>query len=84
MGFVMLILTGLLVGVVAKFLMPGDDPGGMIVTTLLGIAGASVGGFVANAVGIGVMGSVGSFASAVGGAMLLLLGYRVFLGRKSG
>ncbi|MGI9430620.1 MAG: GlsB/YeaQ/YmgE family stress response membrane protein [Myxococcota bacterium] len=84
MGFVMLLLTGLLVGVVAKFLMPGDDPGGMIVTTLLGIAGASVGGFLASAVGIGAMGSVGSFAAAVVGAMLLLLGYRVFLGRKSG
>ncbi len=84
MGIVMLLLTGLLVGVVAKFLMPGDDPGGMIVTTLLGVAGAAVGGYVANAVGIGATGSVGSFASAVGGAMLLLLGYRVFRGRKSG
>jgi uncharacterized membrane protein YeaQ/YmgE (transglycosylase-associated protein family) len=82
MGFLTILITGLVVGVVAKFLMPGDDPGGFIVTTLLGIAGASVGGFMANLVGIGAVGSVGSFVTAVVGAMLLLAGYRFFKGKK--
>jgi len=78
MEIVIILLTGLLVGVVAKFLMPGPDPGGLIVTTLLGIAGAAVGGFLAGAVGLGAVGSTGSFVSAVVGAMALLLGYRFF------
>ena len=52
-GILLILITGLAVGVVAKFLMPGDDPGGSIVTTLLGIAGALVGGFLASFVGIG-------------------------------
>ena len=82
MGILMILLTGLVVGIVAKLLMPGDDPGGFIITTLIGIAGASVGGFLASAVGLGAMGGVGSFVAAVVGAMLLLAGYRVIKGRK--
>ena len=46
MEILMILVTGLIVGVVAKFVMPGPDPGGLIITTLLGIAGASVGGFI--------------------------------------
>ncbi len=82
MEFLIILLTGLAIGVVAKFLMPGDDPGGFIVTTLLGIAGAFIGGFVSTAIGLGAMGSVGSFVLAVLGAMLLLAGYRFIKGRK--
>ena len=82
MQILLILLTGLAVGVVAKFLMPGDDPGGLLVTTLLGMAGAFVGGFLSQAVGLGAMGSVGSFAIATLGAMLLLFGYRLFKGRK--
>lgn len=82
MEILLILLTGLVIGVVAKFLMPGDDPGGLIVTTLLGIAGAFVGGFVSQAVGLGAMGSVGSFAFATVGAMLLLFGYRLIKGKK--
>lgn len=82
MEFLMILVTGLIVGVVAKFLMPGDDPGGLIVTTLLGIAGAFVGGYLASVVGIGAVGSVGSFITAVVGAMLLLAGYRFIKKRK--
>ena len=59
-----------------------DDPGGLVVTTLLGMAGAFVGGFLSQAVGLGAMGSVASFAIATLGAMLLLFGYRLFKGRK--
>lgn len=82
MEILMILLTGLAIGVVAKFLMPGDDPGGLVVTTALGIAGAVVGGFLSNAVGLGAMGSVGSFATATAGAMLLLYGYRLIKKRK--
>ena len=82
MEILLILLTGLAVGVVAKFLMPGDDPGGLIVTTLLGIAGAFVGGLLSQLVGLGAMGSIGSFVIATLGAMLLLFGYRVLKGKK--
>jgi uncharacterized membrane protein YeaQ/YmgE (transglycosylase-associated protein family) len=82
MEILIMLLMGLVVGVVAKFLMPGPDPGGMIVTTLIGIAGAAVGGFLADAVGLGAVGSTGSFVAAVVGAMLLLAGYRFYRSGK--
>ncbi len=78
MGIVMLILIGLLVGVVAKLLMPGRDPGGFIVTILLGIAGSFVGAFVGSFLKMGT-GWFTSFAMGVVGAMLLLLLYRLVM-----
>lgn len=86
MGIISWIVLGLIAGVIAKMLMPGKDPGGFIITILLGIAGALVGGFIANAMGIGagVTGfNLGSFIIAVLGAILLLLLYRMLKGRKS-
>jgi outer membrane protein OmpA-like peptidoglycan-associated protein/uncharacterized membrane protein YeaQ/YmgE (transglycosylase-associated protein family) len=85
-GIVMWIVFGLVAGAVAKLLMPGKDPGGIIVTILLGIAGAVVGGFIGNALGFGwVSGPEGSslvdwrnLVLAIGGALLLLLAYRAF------
>ena len=71
-----LIILGLIVGVVAKLLMPGRDPGGFIVTILLGIAGSFIGGFVATYLHIAT-GWLGSFVMAVIGAMVLLLIYRL-------
>jgi len=70
---------GLIVGVLAKFIMPGDDPGGIIVTILLGIAGAFVGGFIGSFLGLGpVTGfNIGSILLATGGAIVLLILYRV-------
>lgn len=70
---------GLIVGVVAKTIMPGVDPGGMIVTILIGIAGAFVGGYLGSALGLGdVTGfNLGSLLLATGGAVLLLILYRV-------
>jgi len=69
---------GLIVGVLAKFIMPGDDPGGIIVTIMIGVAGAFVGGFIGSLVGLGdVTGfNLGSIALAIGGALLLLFVYR--------
>jgi len=79
MGIFSWIIMGLIVGVLAKFIMPGKDPGGLIVTILLGIAGAFVGGFLGTALGLGpVTGfNMGSILLATGGAIVLLVLYRV-------
>ena len=85
MGILSWIVFGLIAGIIAKFLMPGDDPGGFIITILLGIAGAVVGGFIASALGFGKANAfdLHTFLVAVGGAMLLLLGYRILRRGKS-
>ena len=70
------VVFGLIAGIVAKLLMPGKDPGGFIITILLGIAGSLIGGYVGSLVGI-KGGWFVSFATAVVGAMLLLLVYRL-------
>ncbi len=84
MGIFAWIVFGLIAGVAAKFLMPGPDPGGIIVTILLGIGGAFVGGFIATQLGLGSFGGfdVRSFLMAVGGAMILLWGHRMLRGSK--
>ena len=77
MGILGWIVFGLIVGIVAKFLMPGRDPGGFIVTIILGVVGAVVGGFIGRAVGwYGPNDPVG-FVMAVVGAIVLLLLYRL-------
>lgn len=80
MGILAWIVLGLLAGILAKFLMPGPDPGGLIVTILLGIAGALVGGYLGSHLfGIGDLTGfdLRSLAIAVGGAVVLLLAYRL-------
>ncbi|MBW2686438.1 MAG: GlsB/YeaQ/YmgE family stress response membrane protein [Deltaproteobacteria bacterium] len=79
MGIVSWILFGLLAGILAKFMMPGDDGGGFIKTTLLGVVGAIVGGFIGTRLGFGeVTGfNVRSFAIASAGAVLVLWLYRM-------
>jgi len=73
-----LILVGLLIGFLAKLLMPGNDPGGLVITFLLGITGSFVGAFVGSYLQIGASWST-SFAMSVIGAMLLLGIYRVVI-----
>ncbi len=82
MGILSWLLLGLIVGALAKWIMPGDDPGGIFVTMGIGIAGAFVGGFLASLVGLGTAGgfSLGSIAVATGGSLLLLFGYRKLKG----
>jgi uncharacterized membrane protein YeaQ/YmgE (transglycosylase-associated protein family) len=75
------IIFGLIVGVIAKLLMPGRDPGGFIITILLGIAGALLGGFVGRALGLYGPGEAAGFLMSVLGAILLLTLYR-FLGHR--
>ncbi len=84
MGILTWIILGLIAGILAKLIMPGDDPGGIIVTTLIGIVGALLGGFIGSQLGFGrVTGiNLGSILWAVLGAILLLAIYRVAAGRR--
>jgi len=79
MGIFAWIVLGLIAGVLAKLIMPGRDPGGIIITILLGIAGAVVGGFIGTQLGFGDISGfdLRSLAIAVGGAVLLLFVYRL-------
>jgi uncharacterized membrane protein YeaQ/YmgE (transglycosylase-associated protein family) len=70
------ILFGLIVGIVAKLIMPGPDPGGMIVTIFLGIVGALIGGFIGRMLGWYGEGDPVGFIMAVIGAIVVLFGYR--------
>ena len=81
MGIISWIVMGLVAGALAKWIMPGNDPGGLIVTILIGIAGAFVGGFIGTLVGLGsVTGfDLVSMALAIGGALVLLYGYRMLI-----
>ncbi|MFA7095302.1 MAG: GlsB/YeaQ/YmgE family stress response membrane protein [Gammaproteobacteria bacterium] len=78
------IILGAIAGIIAKWLMPGRDPGGIIITILLGIAGALVGGFIASALGLGGVTGVDiwSVILAVLGAILLLFIYRQMQRRR--
>ena len=77
------IVFGLVVGIVAKFLMPGRDPGGFVITAILGIVGAVVGGFVGRMVGMYGEGDPVGFVMAVVGSILLLLIYRFTFARTA-
>ena len=79
MGILAWIIFGAIAGYLAKLIMPGRDPGGFIITILLGIGGAVVGGAIGTTLGLGEVSgfNLGSFAVAVGGAIVLLLVYRL-------
>lgn len=82
MGILSAIIIGLLVGAIAKLLMPGRDPGGWIITILLGIAGSFVAGFLGRSLGWYQDGEPAGFLASVGGAILLLVLYRLIGGRR--
>jgi uncharacterized membrane protein YeaQ/YmgE (transglycosylase-associated protein family) len=77
------IVFGLVVGIVAKFVMPGRDPGGFVITALIGIVGAVVGGFVGRTIGLYKDGDPVGFVMAVIGAIILLAVYRLTIGRTA-
>ena len=83
MGILAWILFGLVAGVIAKLVMPGRDPGGFIVTILLGIAGAFVGGFIGRAMGLYGEGEGAGMLMAILGAVILLAIYRMVVGRRT-
>jgi uncharacterized membrane protein YeaQ/YmgE (transglycosylase-associated protein family) len=76
------IVFGLVVGIIAKVLMPGKDPGGFIVTILLGIAGALIGGFIGRAMGFYGPGQSAGWLMSIGGAIVLLALYRMLVRRR--
>ena len=82
MGILSWILFGLVVGVIAKLLMPGRDPGGFIVTILLGIAGALFGGFIGRAMGFYGENQGAGWIMSILGAIVLLLLYRMMVRRR--
>jgi uncharacterized membrane protein YeaQ/YmgE (transglycosylase-associated protein family) len=77
------IIVGGIAGALAKLIMPGDDPGGFIITILLGIAGAIIGGFLAGLIGIGGGGIIWSIIIATIGAIILLAIYRLIAGNRA-
>jgi uncharacterized membrane protein YeaQ/YmgE (transglycosylase-associated protein family) len=88
MGIIAWIILGLLAGAIAKALLPGDDPGGFIITTIIGIVGAILGGLVARALfgadAIDEFFDISTWITAIVGAILLLLIYRMVVGRRRG
>lgn len=83
LSFFSLILFGLVVGVIAKLLMPGRDPGGFIITILLGIAGAVIGGYVGRLLGFYGPNEGAGFFMALLGSIILLAIYRMTLSRRA-
>jgi len=81
MGLIWMLIIGLIAGAIAKLIMPGKDPGGIIVTMLLGVAGAFLGGFLFRALGVGGEGPAGLIGAIIGALILLGL-YRLFIGRS--
>lgn len=87
MGIIAFLILGLLAGAIAKALLPGDDPGGIIVTMLIGVVGALLGGFLAGAIfGVNPVDefwSISTWGAAIVGAILLLVLYRLVTGRRT-
>lgn len=77
-----MLIIGLVVGAIAKLIMPGNDPGGIIVTMLIGIVGALVAGFLGRALGWYHEGEPAGFIASVVGAILLLVIYRLVTGNR--
>jgi uncharacterized membrane protein YeaQ/YmgE (transglycosylase-associated protein family) len=76
------IIIGFFIGLVAKFLMPGRDPGGFIITVLIGIAGSAIANWIGATMGVYQQGETGGFIAAVLGSMILLAVYRMFAGKR--
>jgi uncharacterized membrane protein YeaQ/YmgE (transglycosylase-associated protein family) len=86
MGFLGWIVLGLIAGAIAKLIMPGDDPGGIIVTILIGIVGAVIGGFLGSrifAIGLENFWSLQTWIVAIVGSLILLVIYRLIVGRRA-
>lgn len=82
-GIIGWLLIGLVAGILGKWIMPGKDPGGIIVTILIGIVGALLAGFAAQAAGISIQGGFANYVAATVGAIVLLALYRVVTRRRT-
>lgn len=78
-----MLLVGLVIGALAKLVMPGRDPGGIVITMLLGVAGSMLAGFMGRQMHWNAHNQTAGFIASICGAMLLLFGYRVFLQRRA-
>lgn len=83
MHYIWVAIIGLIVGALAKLIMPGKDPGGFIITMLLGIAGSFLGTFIGRALGMYSQGQAAGFIMSLIGAIILLALYRMFVGRRA-
>jgi uncharacterized membrane protein YeaQ/YmgE (transglycosylase-associated protein family) len=83
MGILAWIIVGLIVGVIAKAIMPGPDPGGMIVTILLGIGGALLGGAIGRGLGFYTVDEPAGWLMSIVGAVVILAGYRAIFRRRA-
>jgi len=83
MGIISMIFIGLIVGAIAKLVMPGNDPGGIIVTILLGIGGSVVSGFLGRALGWYTPGEPAGFLASIIGSIIILAIYRMIIGRST-
>lgn len=83
MHFIYMILIGLVAGALAKLIMPGKDPGGVIVTILIGIAGSVIAGFLGRSLGWYSANEGAGFIASIIGAILLLAGYRFLVRRRA-
>ena len=88
MGIIAFLVLGLLAGAIAKAILPGDDPGGIIVTMLIGVVGALLGGFLGGLLfdvsPVDEFFSISTWVAAIAGAIVLLLVYRLVTGNKGG
>jgi len=84
MHLLWMIIVGLIVGALAKLIMPGNDPGGIIVTILLGIGGSIVAGLIGRSLGWYTAGEPAGFLASIVGAVIILAIYRLIIGRTSG
>ena len=82
MAILWMLIIGLVAGAIAKLIMPGKDPGGLLMTMVLGIAGSFLGGFLGRAMGIGEGSMVAGLIGSVIGALILLAIYRRVTGRR--
>ncbi|MEO8703319.1 MAG: GlsB/YeaQ/YmgE family stress response membrane protein [Kofleriaceae bacterium] len=83
MHIIITLVIGLIVGALAKFVMPGKDPGGIIITILLGVAGSFIAGMLGHALGWYEVGDGPGIIASIIGALILLAGYRMVVGRRA-
>ena len=82
MHILWMLIIGLVAGALAKLVMPGKDPGGVIITMLIGVAGALIAGFLGRSLGWYQDGEGAGFIASILGAIILLAGYRMIVGRR--
>ena len=83
MHILWMLIIGLVIGALAKFIMPGRDPGGILITMLIGVAGALIAGFLGRSLGWYHDGESAGIIASIVGSLILLAGYRMVIGRRS-